>query len=229
MSGGSTRISLGLFAIFFGMGLFIILRGDSNDAYSGVLVCCIALMQLLDYGIWRNLDCYPGGPNDRATRGLYTLLWFLPSILCFTAAYFANNVIFDPSSRMLLWAVGAIYFLIALIFTSMIFERKDTMCSTPGILWQPVYGFLHSEFVPMKPNILLLVGLIIPTLIVDPYLFGSGTIVISTVAYALARNFDQGFNGEWLSVNTLLNNAIGIWALLVPALRRDFMGRIEKY
>ena len=229
MSGGSARISLGICAVFFSLGLFIILRGDSNDTYSGILVCCIALMQMFDYAIWRNLQCYPGGPNDKATRGLYILLWLMPAILSLAAAFLATNVFADPASRILLMGIGGVFGLLALILMSITYEDKNTWCSNPGVLWQPIYGFLHNEKVPMKPNILLLIGLLIPTLLVDPALLGAGTISIALVSFLTSKAFDPHYRGEWLSVNTLLNNGIAIWALLVPALRRDLMGVHEKF
>lgn len=230
MSGVSPRISLGLFSIFFGLGLFILLRGDINDTYSGILVCCIALMQLFDYGVWRNLDCNPGGSNDKAGRLLYMLLWLMPSILCFSAAFFANyNLIGDPVSRTLLIGIGVVYLLIAIIFGSVVVEDRNTWCTYPGIMWQPNYGFLHSEYVPMKPNILLLAGLLLPTLLVDPHLLGVGTVAIMTGSLFISKQFDKEFNGEWLSVNTLLNNGIAIWALFVPPIRRDLFGISATY
>lgn len=229
MSGGSARISIGICAVFFGIGLFIILRGDSNDTYSGILVCCIALMQLFDYAIWRNLQCYPGGPNDKGTRGLYILLWALPAILSLSAAFFATNLFADPASRTLLMGVGGVFALFSIVLLSIVYEDRNTWCSNPGVLWQPNYGFLHNEKVPMKPNLLLLIGLLVPTLLVDPFMLGTGTLVIATSSYLLSREFDPNFRGEWLSVNTLLMNGVAIWALLVPALRRDIAGVSDKF
>jgi hypothetical protein len=229
MSGGSTRISLGICAVFFGIGLFIILRGDSNDMYSGILVCCIALMQLFDYAIWRNLQCYPGGANDKGTRGLYLLLWLMPAILCFTAAFLATDVFADPASRTLLMGVGGVFVLLGLALTSIVYEDRNTWCSTPGVLWQPIYGFLHNEKVPLQPNFLLLAGLLVPTLLVDPFMLGAGTIIIALSSYAISKQFDPNLRGEWLSVNTLLMNGVSIWALLVPALRRDLTGVNDKF
>jgi hypothetical protein len=229
MSGGSARISIGICAVFFGIGLFILLRGDSNDTYSGILVCCIALMQLFDYAIWRNLQCYPGGPNDKGTRGLYILLWALPAILSLSGAFLATNIFADPASRTLLMGVGFVFTLLTIVLITLVYEDRNTWCSNPGVLWQPNYGFLHNEKVPMKPNILLLIGLLIPTILVDPFMLGTGTIVIATGSYLISRDFDPNFRGEWLSVNTLLMNAVAIWALLVPALRRDITGVSDKF
>jgi len=229
MSGGSARISLGICAVFLGIGLFIILRGDSNDTYSGILVCCIAFMQLFDYAIWRNLQCYPGGPNDKGTRGLYILLWSLPAILSLAAAFLATNVFADPASRTLLMGVGGVFALLSLILMSLTYEDKNTWCSNPGVLWQPNYGFLHNEKVLMKPNLLLLIGLLVPTILVDPFMLGAGTISIAIGSYLISKEFDPTFRGEWLSVNTLLMNGVAIWALLVPALRRDITGTSDKF
>jgi hypothetical protein len=224
MSGGSTRISLGLSAIFFGLGLFILLRGDSNDTYSGVLVCCIALMQLFDYGIWRNLDCYPGGSNDKASRGLYILLWSLPAILSLTAALFATNLYADPASRTFLLGFGGVYTLLAIAIISLVYDNKNTWCTIPGALWQPNYSFLHDSKIPMNLNLLLLVGLLVPTFLVDPAMLGAGTLALAVGSFVISKSFDPYFNGEWLSVNTLLMNSVSLWALLVPALRRDIFG-----
>jgi hypothetical protein len=224
MSGGSTRISLGLFSVFFGLGLFILIRGEANDTFSGILVCLIALMQLFDYGIWHNMECYPGGPNDRATRGIYLLLWSMPAILSFAAAFFGTNLFADPASRTFLIGVGAVFALLALIIITLVYEHKDTWCTIPGNLWQPNYGFLHDSKVYLKPNILLAIGILLPILLVDPWLLGGGTGIIALISYGISRNFDPYFNGEWLSVNTLLMNGVAIWAFLVPAIRRDLLG-----
>jgi len=224
MSAGSARISIGICAVFFSIGLFILLRGDTNDTYSGILVCCIALMQMFDYAIWRNQQCYPGGPNDKDTRGLYLLLWLMPAILCLSAAFFSQNLFADPASRIFLMGVGGIYLLLGLVFASLVYEDKNTWCSVPGVLWQPNYGFLHTEKAPMQPNLLLFVGLLIPTLLVDPYMLGFGTVGLGLGSFLISKNFDPFFKGEWLSVNTLLMNSVAIWALLVPALRRDLTG-----
>ena len=228
MSGGSSRISAGLCAVFLGLGLFIILRGDSNDTYSGILVCCIAFFQLFDYAIWRNKQCHPGGPNDKGTRGLYLFLWFMPAILCFSGAFLATSVFAEPASRTLLIGVGTVYLLLGLVFSSLVYEDKNTWCSTPGILWQPNYGFLNNEKTPMNPNLLLLAGFLIPTLLVDPFLLGLGTVSIMLGSFMVSRQFDPNFRGEWLSVNTLLMNGVSIWALLAPAIRRDLTGINDK-
>jgi hypothetical protein len=186
-------------------------------------------MQLFDYAIWRNLQCYPGGPNDKGTRGLYILLWALPAILSLSGAFLATNIFADPASRTLLMGIGFVFTLLTIVLITLVYEDRNTWCSNPGVLWQPNYGFLHNEKVPMKPNILLLIGLLIPTILVDPFMLGTGTIVIATGSYLISRDFDPNFRGEWLSVNTLLMNAVAIWALLVPALRRDITGVSDKF
>jgi hypothetical protein len=229
MIAGSARISLGLCSIFLGIGLFIILRGDANDTYAGILVCCIALMQLFDYGIWRNLQCTPGDSNDRGTRGLYMLMWLMPAILCLSAAFLATNVFADPASRIFLMGLGGAFGLLALAMISVVYENKNTMCTVPGKGWQPNYGFQHDEKIPMQPNLLLFVGLLIPTLLVDPFMLGAGTVAIAIGSYGLSKKFDPYSDGEWLSVHTLTMNAVAIWALLVPAIRRDLTGVSGKF
>lgn len=227
----SPRVSLGIFSVFFGLGLFILLRGDINDTYSGILVCCIALIQLFEYGFLHKMDCYPGSSNDKATRGIYLLLWLMPSILCFSAAFFANhNLLGDANTtKSLLMGVGAVYLLIFIVFAMVVYKDRNTWCSVPGNMWQPNYGFLHSEYVPMQPNILLFAGLLLPTLLVDPNMLGIGTITIVTTGLFLGRKFDPYLKGEWLSVTTLFSNLIGIWALFIPPLRRDILGISPTY
>lgn len=221
---GSARISLGISLVFLGLGLFILLRGDSNDTYAGILVCSIALLQLFDYGVWRNLECNPGGSNDRATRGLYMYLWLLPAILCFAAASLATDVFADQAGRMFLYGMGGVFTLLFLALFTVIYDNKLTMCSAPGQSGQLKYGFLNDEKVPIKPNLLLLAGLLVPTLLVDPFMLGLGTVGVAIGSYVLSKQFDPFMGGEWLTAETLLMNGVGIWALLVPAIKRDLAG-----
>ena len=229
MVGGSARTSLGTFAIFFGIGLFILLRGKSNDTYAGILVLYIALLQLFDYGIWNDPDCVPGGSNDRGTRGLYIFLWLMPAVLCLAASFFATNLFADPASRYLLIGAAAGFGLLALVLATFMYEDKATWCTVPGKMWQPNYYFLHVPKNIMTPNFILLIGLLLPTIIVDPKMLGAGTIAIMLGSYVISRRFDPDKDGEWLSANTSFANLIAIWALLVPAIRHDLFGTDGTY
>jgi hypothetical protein len=60
-------------------------------------------------------------------------------------------------------------------------------------------------------------------------MLGAGTVVIALGSYALSKQFDPFLDGEWLSVHALLMNAVAIWALLVPAIRRDLTGVSGKF
>lgn len=218
MSSGSDRLSLGAFAVFAGVSLLIALRGGRNDAYAAVLIFLIALFQLLEYGVWRDLQCNPGKSNNRASRASYLLVWAMPALLSLVAFLFADDLFADPSSRYLLLGLAFAYSALMAAILPIVIADKRTWCSTPGNIWQPVWWF-QREDVPIAPNIFWLVGMVAVTLLVDPFGLGAGTIVLGTGAYAMGRWGDAVGTGEWLSITSLMANSIALWALLLPGLR----------
>lgn len=218
MSGGSDRISLGVFAVFFGISLLLAVRGGPNDVYAAVLVFMIALFQLFEYGVWRDLQCNPGKSNNRASRGAYILAWVMPALLCIVAFFFADTVFADPSGRWLLAGIGFAYCAIIAGILPIILTDKRNWCSNPGNMWQPIWWFQREE-VPLRPNVLWFLGMLVPTMLVDPTGLGAGTLVLGGGAYAMGVWGDRGGTGEWLSITSLMANSVALWALLLPGLR----------
>ena len=214
----ATAINLGTFSVFFGVSVLLLLRGGQNDMFSGILVFMIALLQLFEFGVWRDQECIPGGSNNTASRGAYILFWLMPPILCFVAAFLASNVLYELNSRFFLIGAG----LISLAFTISIilktFKDRGYWCTSRGSGWVPIW-FFQREKVPFKLNFVWLISMILPILCVDPVLLGSGTIVIGVISYMLGLMKDRYKNGEWLSTAMLYSNSVGIWAILVPFLR----------
>jgi len=212
------RINLGIFAVFLGISLILTLRGGKNDAYAGLLVFIVALYQLLEYGVWQNLDCNPGGSNDKASRASYILLWAMPAVLCLAGAFIAGNVFSDGTAKLLMAGAGFVYAIIAVCLIPVLMEDKRTWCSEPGNTWMPIWWW-QKEKVPLEMNPLWLVGILLPTLLVDPYFLGAGTFIIALLSYIFARSVDQLRTGEWFSLTSLFANGIGIWALFYPVIR----------
>lgn len=217
------RISLGVFAIFSGISLLLLMRGSSNDTYSAIFVFLIALIQVLEYGIWYNLDCNPGGANNKASRGIYILLWLMPAILCLSAAFFSTNIVADPESRLLLKGAGFIYAALAFSLIPIMWADKKTWCSVPGANWIPIWSFFNDE-TPLRLNPIWLIGVLIPMLLVDPLFLGSGSFLILIASYLVGRSSDKLMKGEWASITAVLANGIGLWALFVPNLRGLIFG-----
>ena len=217
------RLSLGVFAIFSGISLLLLMRGSSNDTYAAITVFLIALIQLLEYGMWNNLDCNPGGSNNKSSRGIYILIWFMPAILCLSAAFFSTNIIADTESRLLLQGAGFIFSALAFSLLPILWADKKTWCSQPGANWVPVWSFFRDE-TPLEPNPIWLIGILIPMLLVDPMFLGSGSFLILIGAYLVGRSSDKLMKGEWASVTALLANGIGLWALFVPSIRGLIFG-----
>jgi hypothetical protein len=69
-----------------------------------------------------------------------------------------------------------------------------------------------------------LIGILIPTLLVDPAFLGAGSALILAGSYAFAKTQDRMLKGEWVSITALLANSIGLWSLLVPNLRGLLFG-----
>ena len=217
------RISLGVFAVFSGISLLLLMRGASNDTYSAIVVFLIALLQLFEYGVWKNLDCNPGGSNNKASRGAYILLWAIPGILCLSAAFFATNIIADPESRTLLKGAGFIFAALACSLIPIMWSDKRSWCSQPGGNWIPIWSFFRDES-PLALNPIWLIGVLLPTLLVDPLFLGSGSALILTGSYIIGKSTDKLMKGEWASVTSLLANNIGVWAVLVPSFRGLIFG-----
>jgi hypothetical protein len=218
------RISLGLFLVFSGISLVLLMRGSSNDTYSAIVVFLIALMQLLEYGVWNNLDCNPGGSNNKASRGAYILLWAMPALMCFAGAFFSTNIIADPSSRTLLIGVGLVFSALACSLVPIMWADKKTWCSQPGANWIPSWAFFNKDVAPLDLSVLWLIGILVPMALVDPIFLGSGTAAILTGSYFVGRSSDKLMKGEWASVTALLANGIGLWSLMVPGIRSFLFG-----
>ena len=217
------RISLGTFSIFTGISLLLVLRGKPNDAFAGLMVFLIALLQLFEFGVWNNLDCGPGQSNHKASKGAYLLLWAMPALLCLGAALLGTDLVAEASSRNLLVGAGAMFFALFLSLASLTYSDPATWCSAPGNIWQPVWYF-QNEKVPLKLNPLWVVGVLLPIILVDPFFLGAGTLVCLGGAYGVGLYSDPLGAGEWLSVTSLLANSVGIWALIVPSIRDYILG-----
>jgi len=217
-------ISLGVFAIFAGISLLLLMRGQSNDTYMSIVVFLIALFQLLEYGVWKNLDCNPGGSNNRASRIAYILMWSIPAILCLAAAFFSTNIVADPESRLLLKGAGFIFTALACSLVPIMLADKKTWCTQPGPNWTPSWSFLKTDESPLALNPIWLIGVLIPILLVDPLFLGSGSALILAGSYLIGKSQDRLMKGEWVSVTSLMVNGIGLWALFVPNLRGLIFG-----
>jgi hypothetical protein len=217
------RFSLGTFFIFTGISLILVLRGGPNDLYAGVLVFLIALLQLLEYGVYTDIQCSPGQSNTKASKGAYILLWAMPATLCLAAAYLATDVSFDVTGRSFLLGAGLMY--LALVGSVAALTYKDGLnwCSSMGNLWQPIWYF-QNEKVPFQLNYLWLVGILVPTLLVDPMFLGVGTLAAIGGSYAVGRYSDPLGAGEWLSITSLLANSVAIWTVVVPSVRELLLG-----
>lgn len=217
------RINLGIFAVFFGISLILACRGGKNDTYTALLVFMIALFQLFEFGVWKNLDCNPGESNDKASHGAYILIWAMPAVLCLAGAFLAGNVIAVPASKQVLLGAGLVFAAFALSILPILWSDKRTWCSQPGNVLQPIWWFQKEE-VPLQLNLLWLVGILMPTVLVDPAFLGSGTLAIGVGSYMFGRTADELRTGEWLSVTALMSNGIGIWALFYPVIRYMMYG-----
>jgi len=215
----SSHINLGTFAVCTTLSLILLIRGDLNDRYAAILVFLVALFQLFEYGLWQDLQCNPGSANDKASRGSYILFWMMPALLCLAGTFFANNVIASPSSNILLLGAGFILFALAVALIPIVISDKNTWCTQMGYIWQPQWFWLKSPDSPFRPNLLWVLGFLLPTILVDPFLLGFGTLAIVVGAYFIGKDADPRMEGEWLAVTSYIANLIGFWALVVPGIR----------
>jgi hypothetical protein len=218
---GRTKICLGLAGTFTFVSLLLLMRGAPNDSHMAIIVFSIALLQLFEYGVWKNQDCFPGGSNDMATRGAYTLFWLLPSILAFSGYLFGSFVVAENMAYGMLLMSGILYAFLTLSLITIMFSDKSTWCTTPGENGQPIWWFLRNSS-PLNLNILWIIGILIPIILVDPLIIGSGILTIVAGACSLARQVDPSLEGEWVSSSTLLANGIAFWALIAPYIRNFF-------
>jgi hypothetical protein len=225
ISGGSdsSRINLGVFTVTTGISLILASRGGKNDTYAAVLVFMIGLIQLFEYGVRLDLECLPGSSNDKASRGSYALIWAMPAILSIVGFLYADRVVGDGAGRWLMLGVGFAFTALLVGILPTAFMEKTTWCSTPGNLWQPIWWW-QRERSPLTPNFFWLVGVILPTLLIDPLGLGAGTLVLAGGSYYMSRMADKRVEGEWLSITALLANSIGLWALLLPGIRLSLFG-----
>jgi hypothetical protein len=212
------HITLGAFWVCTGLSLILLMRGQDNDTFAGIMVFLIALFQLLEYGVWNNLSCDPGGSNNKASRLSYGLIWFLPAFLSLAAYFFAKDVIGDFAGRNFLLGIGFAHVILALALMPIMWKDKTTWCTQPGDNWIPEWWYMRDRS-PLRPNSMILVGILAPLLLVDPALLGTGSLAILTGSFLIGRSADLLMKGEWLSVTALLSNGIGLWALLVPSIR----------
>lgn len=221
------HITLGVFWICTGLSLILLMRGHDNDTFAAIMVFLIALFQLLEFGVWNNLSCNPGGSNNKASRLSYALIWFLPAFLSLAAYFFAKDVIGDFAGRNFLLGIGFAHTILALALMPIMWGDKATWCTQPGDNWIPEWWYMR-ERTPLKPNLMIIVGVLAPLLLVDPALLGVGSLLIMTGGVLVGRSADTLKKGEWLSVAALLSNGIGLWALFVPTLRTLLFGAPEQ-
>lgn len=201
----------------------LVLRGGINDAYAAVVVFLIALLQLFEYGVYTDLQCNPGQSNTKASKGVYILLWAMPALLCLAGAYLASDVYMGDTARSFLMGAGLMFLALFGSIGALTYKDGLNWCSTPGNIWQPIWYF-QREKVPLQLNYLWLIGVLVPTVLVDPMFLGAGTVAASAGAYAIGRYSDPLGAGEWLSVTSLMANSIALWAVIVPSVREFWLG-----
>ena len=217
------HICLGVFTVCTGISLLLLMRGYDNDTFSATLVFTIALFQLLEFGVWNNLDCDPKGSNDKATRLSYMLFWLAPALLALSAAFFSKNVIGDDSGRKFLLGIGIAHLIFVFALVPLVIEDKTTWCSQPGNNWIIQWWYLREK-PPLFPNLMWFVGVLSALLLVVPILFGVGALAIGISAFFIGKKADGHLLGEWFSVTTVLSNIIALWALIFPPLNHYFFG-----
>lgn len=194
------------------------MRGHDNDAFAAIMVFMIALFQLFEFGVWNNLACDPGGSNNKASRISYALIWFLPAFLCFGGYFLAKDVVGDFAGRNFLFATGFAHLALACSLMPIMWSDNTTWCSQPGDNWIPEMWYMRNKS-PLTPNFMILLGVLAPLILVDPWLLGSGSLFLLIGSFLVGRSADRLMKGEWLSVTALLSNSIAIWALIVPSMR----------
>jgi len=220
------QIVLGIAGFFTVLSLILLLRGESNDSYMAILVFTIALLQLFEYGVWINQDCFPGGANDKASRGAYMLFWLMPAILAFSGVFFGSHIAAKEYSVGMLLMSGIFFCLLTICLFSIMITDKTTWCTTPGNNGQPIWWFLRNTS-PLDLNFLWVVGMIIPVFFVEPLIVGSGILIISGISAVVARQADLALEGEWVSSTALMANSIGFWALVAPYIRQYLFFPVE--
>ena len=220
------QIVLGIAGVFTVLSLILLLRGETNDSYMAILVFTIALLQLFEYGVWINQDCFPGGANDKASRGAYMLIWAMPAILAFSGVFFGNHIAAKEYSVGMLLMTGIFFCLLTICLFSIMVTDKTTWCTTPGNTGQPIWWFLRNSS-PLDLNFLWVVGMIIPLFFVEPLIIGSGILIISGASAIIARQADIALEGEWISSTALMANSIGFWALIAPYIRNYLFFPVE--
>ncbi len=199
------------------------MRGYENDAFSAMLVFIIALFQLLEFGVWNNLDCDPSGSNDKASRLSYILFWLAPALLAISAAFFANSVIGQDAGRKFLLGIAIAHIILAFALVPSMLEDKATWCSQPGNNWIVQWWYLREK-TPLKPNLMWFVGILSALLLVEPIFFGIVALVIGLGAFFVGKSVDKLMRGEWFSVTTVLSNVVALWALIFPPLNHYLFG-----
>ena len=212
------QISLGISGVFTGLSLLLLMRGSPNDSFMAVLVFMLALLQLFEYGVWKNQDCFPGGSNDIATRGAYVLLWLMPAVLGFAGYFLGSFIVAENMANGMLLMSGFFFTILTGCLLSIMMYDKTTWCTTPGEQGQPIWWFLLNSS-PLNLNILWILGMIIPVIFVDPLIIGSGILFSAGVSTVLALKADPMMTGEWVSSTALMANGVGLWALVAPYIR----------
>lgn len=220
------KISLGTAGFFTVLSIILLIRGSTNDSYMAVFVFLIALLQLFEYGVWKNQDCFPGGSNDKATRGAYILFWLMPAVLAFAGSFLGSHIAAEQYAVGMLLMSGLFFSLLTACLVSIMIYDNTTWCSTPGNTGQPIWWFLRNHS-PMNLNFLWILGMLIPMFFVEPLLAGSGIMIITGVSAVLARQADMALEGEWVSSTALMANCVAFWALVAPYIRNYLFFPVE--
>ena len=130
------------------LSLYLIYRNNYNDRYIGIVILGYALMQLIEYFMWKNQNNKFG--NIISTKLAFILLWLQPFIITFALLFF-NNYFTNTIYIYILYLFTFIYFIgfIYSIYNTFTYKNNNFWISKPGKNCHLIWGF-------MKYNKLLL-------------------------------------------------------------------------
>lgn len=201
----SPEVSIGTFSFVGAVCIVLWHRGKPIDKALTWILLIIASMQLLEFGLWKNLEC--GLPNKIFSGLIPVVLWLQPLIIITSVWYYKVGWL-----GMYGWLIAIYLALLPVLITKYLSNPTLGQCTTVGncgfLIWPfTTRGDTSSYFQALYHTFMILGLATLKSTAFSVFYVGS-----SALAYAYTKMY---YRDSWSSVWCHFVNSLAIGAMVL--------------
>lgn len=201
----SAEVSIGTFGFVSLICLFLWQRGRPIDKALTWILLIIASMQLIEFGLWKNLEC--GWQNKVLSAAIPVLLWLQPLVIFLSIWYYKVG-------WLGFYGWLAVVYIIALPFIPREYFIKHTLgqCTTVGDCGHLNWPATREEADPYNLQLFYNIAIITGLSTLKSTTFSAFYIISAYLSYIYTKMY---YRDSWSSVWCHFVNALAVGAVVL--------------